>query len=148
MIINQGIGGDNSIMLTINYLAVFAAAIVNMILGYAWYGPILGRQWMKLTRRTKESMEKDKKDLPIVMGSMFVGALVMAYVLAMFIGLTNSIGVYAGAMIGFWAWLGFVATTMFQDVLYEKKNKNLAAINLGYNLAALVINGAILASWK
>lgn len=138
-------GGD--FLTDINFLAVIVAAIVNMALGYAWYGPLFGKQWMKLTGRTKESIEKDKKGLPMVMGTMFVGALVMACILAEFISLTNSQGAVAGAMIGFWAWLGFVATTMLQDVLYEKKNKNLAAINLGYNLTALVINGAIIGTW-
>lgn len=138
-------GGD--FLTDINFLAVIVAAIVNMALGYAWYGPLFGKQWMKLTGRTKESIEKDKKGLPMVMGAMFVGALVMACILAEFISLTNSQGAVAGAMIGFWAWLGFVATTMLQDVLYEKKNKNLAAINLGYNLTALVINGAIIGTW-
>jgi hypothetical protein len=136
------------IITDVNFIAVIIAAIVNMALGYAWYGPLFGKQWMKLTGRTKEDIEKGKKDMPMVMGTMFVGALVMAYVLAVFISLTNSTGAVAGAMIGFWAWLGFVATTMLQDVLYEKKNKNLAAINMGYNLTALVLNGAIIASFS
>ncbi len=132
----------------INYLAVLAAAVVNMVLGYAWYGPLFGKMWMKLTGRTKESMEKDKKDMPKVMISMFVGALVMAYVLAHFVIIGQAGDAMSGAMVGFWAWLGFVATTMLQDVLYEKKNSQLAAINLGYNLVVLVINGAILAVWR
>ena len=136
------------LMLEMNYIAILVAAIINMALGYAWYGPFFGNQWMKLTGRTKESMAKDKDKMPMIMGSMFVGALVMSYVLAVFVALTNSTTLEMGAMIGFWAWLGFVATTMLQDVLYEKKNKNLAMINLGYNLAVLVINGALLAVWK
>lgn len=134
--------------LPINYLAIFAAAILNMAVGYAWYGPLFGKAWMKLTGRTKESIEKDKDQMPMVMGSMFIGALIMSYVLAVFISLTGASTAVMGAMIGFWAWLGFVATTMLQDVLYEKKNKNLAAINLGYNLTVLVIGGIILAVWK
>ena len=132
----------------INYVSVLAAAVVNMVLGYLWYGPFFGKMWMKLTGRTKESMEKDKAQMPIVMGSMFLGALVMAYVLAHFVQLAGATTLIGGATVGFWAWLGFVATTMLQDVLYEKKNKQLAAINMGYNLVALVVNGAILASWK
>lgn len=131
----------------INYVAVLVAALVNMGLGYAWYGPLFGKAWMKLTGRTKESMEKEKGNMPFVMGSMFAGALVMAFVLAIFVDLAQAETAFSGAAIGALAWLGFVATTMLQDVLYEKKNKQVAAINLGYNLAALVINGAILAIW-
>ncbi len=131
-----------------NYLAILAATIVNMAIGYVWYGPLFGKQWMKLTGRTKESMAKEKNKMPMIMGSMFIGALVMSYVLAVFITLTNSTTALIGAMIGFWAWLGFVATTILQDVLYEKKNKQVATISLGYNLVVLIVNGVILAVWK
>lgn len=133
---------------SINYMTVIVAAIINMALGFIWYGPLFGKMWMKLTGRTKESMDKEKKDMSKVMGTMFVGALVMAYVLAHFIIAGGASDAITGGMIGFWAWLGFVATTMLADVLYEKKNKNLAAINLGYFLAVLVINGALLAVWR
>lgn len=132
----------------INLIAVFVAAFVNMFLGYIWYGPLFGKMWMKLTGRTKESIEMEKKEMPKVMGSMFAGALVMAFVLAIFVSMIGSNGIMIGAKIGGLAWLGFVATTMLQDVLYEKKNTKLAAINLGYNLAALTINGALLAVWR
>lgn len=128
-----------------NYIAVVVAAILNMVLGYVWYGPLFGNMWMKLTGRTKESMKGEKDQMPMVMGSMFLGALVMAYVLAVFVKMAGAGTIAEGAMVGFWAWFGFVATVMLQDVLYEKKNKQLASINLGYNLVALLINGAVLA---
>jgi len=135
-------------MLSVNFLAILVAAIANMAIGFVWYGPLLGKQWMKLTGRTKESMEKEKKDMPMVMGSMFVGALVMASILALFVKYAGATTFEIGAKIGFMAWLGFVATTMLADVLYEKKNKQLASINLSYNLVALLINGALLAVWR
>ena len=139
-------GGEN--MLSVNFLTILVATIVNMVLGFIWYGPLLGKQWMKASGRTKESMEKEKKDMPMVMGLMFVGALVMAYILALFIKYAGATTFEIGAKVGFLAWLGFVATTMLADVLYEKKNKQLAAINLGFNLVALIVAGAILAAWK
>ncbi len=135
-------------MLNINFMAVIIAAIANMIIGFIWYGPLFEKKWMKLSGRTKESMEKDKKDMPMVMGSMFAGAFVTASILALFVGYAGATTIELGAKIGFLAWLGFVATTILQDVLYEKKNKELAAINLGFNLVALVVAGSILATWK
>lgn len=135
-------------MININFMAVIVAAIANMVIGFIWYGPLFEKKWMKLSGRTKESMEKEKKDLPMVMGSMFVGALVTASILALFVGYAGATTIEIGAKIGFLAWLGFVATTILQDVLYEKKNKQLAAINLGFNFVALIVAGSILASWK
>ncbi|MBI3341870.1 DUF1761 domain-containing protein, partial [Candidatus Curtissbacteria bacterium] len=32
----------------INYMAVVAAAVVNMVLGFLWYGPLFGKPWMKM----------------------------------------------------------------------------------------------------
>ena len=32
----------------INYLAVLAAAVSNMVLGFLWYGPLFGKTWSKL----------------------------------------------------------------------------------------------------
>ncbi len=133
---------------SINYPAVLAAVIINMALGSVWYGPLFGKQWMKLTGRTKESMEKDKSDMPKVMGGMALLALVQALVLAAFVGYSGAVTVLSGAIVGFWAWLGFVFVTAMQDVLFEKKNNNLAGINLAYNLIALLINGAVLAVWR
>lgn len=132
----------------INYLAVLVAAIINMALGSVWYGPLLGKQWMKLTGRTKESMEKEKGGMPKVMGGMVLLALVQALVLAAFVGYAGAVTVLTGAVVGFWAWLGFVFVTAMQDVLFEKKNSNLAGINIAYNLIALLINGAVLAVWR
>lgn len=132
----------------INYLAVLAAAIINMALGSVWYGPLFGKQWMKLTGRTKEMIEKEKGDMPKVMSGMALLALVQALVLAAFVGYSGAVTVLTGAIVGFWAWLGFVFITAMQDVLFEKKNSNLAGINIAYNLVTLLINGAVLAVWR
>ena len=133
---------------SINYPAVLAAVIINMALGSVWYGPLFGKQWMKLTGRTKESMEKDKSDMPKVMGGMALLALVQTLVLAAFVGYSGAATVLTGAVVGFWAWLGFVFVTAMQDVLFQKKNSNLAGINIAYNLVTLLINGAVLAVWR
>lgn len=68
--------------ITINYLAVLLTAIVRMIVGILWYGPIFGKQWKKLMGFTDESMKVMKmKPMQATAGG-FVTALIMAYVLA------------------------------------------------------------------
>ena len=131
----------------INLIAVIVAACVNMAVGSAWYGPLFGKLWMKFSGKTEESMKGDKANMPKVMGAMFVGAFVQAYVLAHVIRFAEVNTVLNGAITGFMLWLGFVAVTILQDVLFDKKNQNLAVINSGYNLVALMINGALLAIW-
>lgn len=40
-----------------NYSMLFVAAIVPMIIGFVWYGPLFGNAWMKEMNFTKESLE-------------------------------------------------------------------------------------------
>jgi len=130
-------------------MAIVAAAVVNMVLGFAWYGPLFGKPWMKMMKITKEDMEKAKKEgMAKSYAIATVGSLVMAYVFAHFISVGGAMTMSAGATIGFWLWLGFIATTTLSGMLWEKKPLNLYLLNNGYYLVLLVVNGALLASWK
>lgn len=134
----------------INYIAIVVTAVINMALGFAWYGPLFGKQWLKLTGQSKESVEKVSKSgaMPKIYAIAVVGALVMSYVLAHFVqlgGMERTLG--NGVMVGFWLWLGFIATTTLSSVLWEQKSWNLYALNNGYYLVLLLVNGAILSVW-
>jgi hypothetical protein len=77
----------------------------------------------------------------------FVGSLVTAFVLDQFVRWTGATTAAAGATIGFWAWLGFVATVTAASVLYERRPTALYLLNNGYQLASLLVMGAILGAW-
>ena len=133
---------------SVNYLAVLGAAVVNMIVGFLWYGPLFGKPWMKLVGMTDKNMEDAKAGMAKTYGLTFVAALIMAYVLAHFVKLVGATTAGMGVQTGFWAWLGFVATTSLNQYLYSVKSKpwSLYALEQGYWLVIFVINGAILAS--
>jgi hypothetical protein len=76
-----------------------------------------------------------------------IGDLIMAYVLARFIAHYGDYGFGGGLLIGFMAWLGFVAPVMANQIFYERKPQELVAINLGYLLVSLLVMGAILGIW-
>jgi hypothetical protein len=43
----------------INYLAVLVAALVPMIIGFAWYSPALfAKKWMAILGKTEEEIKK------------------------------------------------------------------------------------------
>jgi hypothetical protein len=137
---------------SVNYLAILVAAIVNMVLGALWYGPLFGKTWTQLCGFTSEKMdEMKKKGMTKSYVLMFAGSLIMAYVLNYFVvyasSYTNASGAYAGLMVGVWAWLGFVAPTTVGMVLWEGKPWKYWYIVSGYYLVALAIMGKILAIW-
>lgn len=130
-----------------NLLAILAGAIANMVIGFLWYGPIFGKMWMKLSNIS----EKDIADAKSQMGKTYtlsmLAALVMAFVLGQFVEFAGVSTIVEGAWVGFWAWLGFVATTMLNGVLFERKSWKLYYLNAGYYLVSLPVMGAILAVW-
>lgn len=135
-----------------NYLAVLGAAIVSMVVGFLWYGPIFGKIWMKEMGFTKEYMEAaKKKGMGKSYAIMFVGSLVMSFVLhhALVFASTYLLasGVSAGLMAGFWNWIGFVAPVTLGSVLWESKSWKLWFLNNGYYLVTLCAMGVTLALW-
>jgi hypothetical protein len=131
----------------INYLAVLVAAVLNMIVGYVWYGPLFGSRWTRLMGWTKADMEAGKDQMGKTYGLTYVGAALMAYVLAVVLNNSNATDYVSGAMVGFWVWLGFVLPVLLNEVLFGRKSWDLYYLNIGYYLVTLLLMGAVLAGW-
>jgi hypothetical protein len=129
----------------VNYLAVLVAAVANYAIATIWYAAIFGKLWMKLTGIT------DMKPAPMNMILMFVGSLVLSYVLyhSITFGMayTGMHGVPGGLMGGFFGWLGYIAPVTLGTKLYEKKPWGLWLLDNAFWLIALLVMSAILAAW-
>lgn len=132
----------------VNFMAVILSAVASMVIGFVWYGPILGKEWMKAMGYTAKTLEAAKKGMEKTYALSALGALVMAYVLAHAASYAGATTAQQGAMVGFWNWLGFVAPVQMTDVLFGSKSWKLYAINTGYQLASLLAMGVILVTWK
>ena len=125
-----------------NYFAVLVAALINMVLGAAWYG-IFKVPWMK-AMNIKES-DGMPKGVAQSYGWSALASLVLAWVMALFTSYASSAA--QGALFGFLAWLGFVVTTSLNSVLWEQKPLMLYWLNIVYTLLSFVAMGALLAGW-
>jgi hypothetical protein len=139
-------------LVPINYLAVLVSAVVMMVLGALWYGPIFGKQWARMMGFTPEKMaEAQKRSMAKSYILMALGALVMSFVLAHAVIFANAYlnmgGASAGLAVGFANWIGFIAPVSLGTVLWEGKSWKLWMINSGYYLVGLLIIGVILAVW-
>lgn len=134
---------------SVNWPAVIVAALISMGVGALWYSPVL------FANRWKTIMAKDRGE-PATMGDgvaklyivNFVGAFLLAYILARFVGYRGAQSLGQGALTGIMAWVGFVITTSLGGILFERRPFGLYVINNAFHFVALAIGGAVLAVWR
>ncbi len=138
------------IEISINYWAVLTAGVASFVLGMIWYAPgVFGNAWMRLGKFSKESMdEARKKGMAWRFLTMFLGSLLIAYILAHFVQYTSSMTFAMGMTTGFWVWLGFVVPVLIGSVLWENKPFTYYLINAAFHLVSLLVMGGILAVWR
>lgn len=135
--------------ISINYWAVLAAGAASFVIGMIWYAPgVFGNAWMRAGKFSKESMdEAHKKGMAWRFFTMFLGSLLIAYILAHFVQYTSSATFAMGMTTGFWVWLGFVVPVLIGSVLWENKSFAYYLINVAFHLVSLLVMGGILAAW-
>ncbi len=134
----------------INYVAVLVAAVVSMVIGSIWYGPLCGKKFMTemgMDKMSPEQIAEAKKGMWMSYVLQFVGSLVMFYVLARFMGIAGAMTVNAGLMVAFWVWIGFVVPVQLSQAVWGGK-MTLFWISAGNMLVTLLASGAIIGAWK
>jgi hypothetical protein len=129
----------------VNLLAVLIAAFANYLFAYIWYAVIFSKLWSNITGIT------DMKPNPIKIILVFIGALIMSFVLYHEIAFgdkyTGITGIQGGIMAGFFSWIGFIAPLTLTGVVYEKRSWKLWILDNAFWLIALLIMGAIESIW-
>ncbi|HTE29699.1 MAG TPA: DUF1761 domain-containing protein [Chryseolinea sp.] len=129
----------------LNYWAVLVSSLSAFVIGGIWYSPaVFGKPWMRENGFTEESMKGG--NMVKIFGLTFLLGLIAAINLAMYMGPENRPAM--GAMWGFLAGFGWVATFVGMHYLFERKSFTLFLINAGYSVVALTVMGTILAAWK
>ncbi|MDE2664546.1 MAG: DUF1761 domain-containing protein [Acidobacteriota bacterium] len=142
----------------VNLLAVLVAAIVPMIVGFLWYGPLFSKRWLALMETTEEEIRKNFNPWK-THGASFVLALVTAFILAQLfaqMGGPESVSSMAGsagnAMVGvhlaLMALIAFVLPVSYQSWAYEGRKAGLFWLNLGYNGVSLMGQAVVIAVWS
>ena len=132
-------------MVHLNYWAILVAAIVNMVIGAIYYSPfVFGGLYAKLTGRKLTEMKMKGYEFTV----QFVVSLIMVYVLAHFLSYAGAVDWQAGAIGGFWVWLGFIATTSIAGFLWEGKSFKYYLLSNGEFLLMMLVSGAILGMWR
>ena len=129
----------------INWWAVLAATVVKFMIGGMWFSPMLFlRPWQQLTGHTDESM---KSNMAVATVKWIISSFIMAFILAHAVHYAGSKGPLEGAAVGFANWLGFIFVVQWDMNTATRAPFKLLALNTGSQLVALLIMGAILATW-
>ena len=127
-----------------NVLAVLAAAVLQWLVGWLWYGVIFGKTYRSLVG----APEGEKpSNMGGVMTLIFIGNLILSFALAEIVYIsrvsTVTMGMYVGVVCG----LGFVVPPLMALHVSEKKPFKLFGIHATYWLIAMALSGSLLACW-
>jgi dipeptide/tripeptide permease len=135
---------------SINYWAIFAAAVAGWLLGAVWY-TVLSKPWQAAAgvsaNKIKQAQKSPSFYVPFVVA--LLALIVMAWILS---GMIAHLGpgqftLRNGVISAAFAWVGFVITTMAVNNGFAGRNWRLLLIDGGHWLAVLLVMGAILGAF-
>ena len=131
-------------MLGINFLAVVVAAIAAFVASLVWY-IVFGKELAKVSAAFAEGLQKRQLwKLLVVM----VQSLVLALVLAYFIGLIGKVDWLGALRVGVLLWFGLSAVQWVGSIMWENVPVKMAAIHAGDWLVKLVLIAVIVGVWR
>ncbi len=126
----------------INWIAVIIAVVLLEVLGFLWYGPVLGEAW-SVAYRDSIGRDPDMSNLVVTQSLGVVNTLILVFGLAWVfarLGVNSLAGI--GTAVAVWFFFNF--TTMAIEYIYMGLAPNLVIINMGYQLLAYLVAGAVL----
>ncbi len=135
----------------INYPAVLVCAVLSMVVGAIWYGPIFGKKWKEITGVDVHDTEMRKRmnhsTGPLYI-TQFLLTLFQVYVLAYLIAAWPGAN---GVKLALFLWAGFVVPTVVGVTMWGHGSARTAwasfLIQALYQLLMFTIYGYILWVW-
>lgn len=133
---------------SVNYWAVFLAAVSSMVVGSIWYMPaVFGNSWIKLSG-VKLNKNMTPGQMAWLYGSVFVASLLTAYILAHVAFLSNQFFHHSFMQdtltTAVWLWLGFTAARLYVHDAFEYRRKKLTLLNAAHELTTVLVMALII----
>ncbi len=131
-------------MLGINFLAVVVAALAAFVASAVWY-IVFGKELAKVSAAFAEGLQKRQ---PWKLLGVFMTSLILALVLAYFLGLIGKVDWLGALRVGVLLWIGLSAMQWVGSIMWEKVPLKMAAIHAGDWLVKLVLIAVIVDVWR
>ncbi len=140
------------IMNSINIWAVLVCAVLSMVLGFIWYGPLFGKKWLEICEADKLDLERRAEMMKGVWKlylTQFLLTLLQLYVLSWYIGTVGSLSSPLHTALSIW--LAFIVPTVAGSAMWNNDSAKVSwakfLIQGGYQLVLFVMSGFILGLW-
>ncbi len=133
--------------LKINIWAVIVAIALQFVMGFLWYGPLLGTPWMEMVGLDQATVEANPPGAGIWISNIFSAALSMI-VLALLLKRLNVRTALNGAGTGLLIGFTFSLMPVMISGFYADAPYWLSWITGGNTAIGLMIGGAVLGGWK
>lgn len=128
----------------LNFAAVTVSTIAAFALGFFWYGPFFGKEWMH-ELKIKKTDFKGPMWPPMVKG--LLNTFVLVTVACYFLSFTSASNWLEGVLQGIVMGVGLTSTILFGEVNWEGRSTKLFMINALYYVVTLAMVGAIYTQW-
>ncbi len=135
-----------------NYVIILVGALLSMVIGFVWFGPLFGKKWMQIMGATEMDAEKRKemqraaKPLYIIQ---FALSLLQVYIFSNFITWNSWSAQSVG--VAFFLWLGFVMPTVAGSAMWNNQPNKvkwaLFLIQAGFQLVLFLMYGFLIGRW-
>ena len=132
------------LLLHLNWLAILVATLIAFALGWVWYGPVFGKQWLDALGKTADDIQPSPK--PFIIS--FVTTLITCFVMAVTIKCLNISAWWEGAVLGLAVGIGFITASNVSDGAFCGWSMKLVSIQSSYRTVYSVIMGVLLAVWQ
>jgi hypothetical protein len=125
------------------FIVILAAGLAGWIFGAIWYTALSKPYQQALGLNPDDCKDQKMPMMPLVVA--FLGALVMSGVLFYLLTQMGVVGGMASAIVGLTVGVGFLATAIVVNNMFQQKPAMLTIIDAGHWTLALVVESVVIA---
>ena len=133
-------------LMAMNWLPIICAAAAYWIIGAIWYMALFGKIWAAGIQQHVVKLEQSGMAAKMI--GNFLCNLVAAFIMARLIGRMGITDLAPGLKLGIGVGLGFAATALTIQYLWESKPFKVWVIDASHHVVGCAALGGILAVWK
>jgi hypothetical protein len=133
----------------INYLAVLAALVASMVIGFVFYHPaVMGRTWMRLVGHTDESVRGGSPLVyPVVIVASFLTAWALAGATYLAYEFYRGSFLVAAVVTGWILWLTFTVARMLVHDIFDTRSLKITALSALNEFITITAMALIIGLW-